>query len=126
MRTIITTEYGESRVISGKFWAYPGLDCHYAFWADAVGGPRKQGLTLRERSGHPKHGVADAERARPGGPGPDADLVRIDPAQDRAVRDDDFGGNPVGRQPQPDQDEPTEAFSPHRCSFRSYWSSPWS
>src|SRR3954454_4691233 len=41
MRTIITTEYGESRVIFGEFWGYPGSDCHYAFWADTVGGAQK-------------------------------------------------------------------------------------
>src|SRR4051794_37982584 len=57
MRTIITTDYGESRVIFGKYRGDPESDCHYVFWADVVGGPRKQGLTSRERSGHPKHGL---------------------------------------------------------------------
>src|SRR5262249_57512390 len=60
MRTIITTDYGESSALFGKFWGDSGSDCHYAFGADAVGGPRKQGLTSRERSGHPKHGLAFA------------------------------------------------------------------
>ena len=41
MRTIITTDYRESRDIFGKFWGEPGSDCHYAFGADAVGGAQK-------------------------------------------------------------------------------------
>src|SRR4051794_32898121 len=58
MRTIITTDYGEARLFSGDSGKIPVRIVTTLFGPTRSGGPRKQGLTSRARSGHPKHGLA--------------------------------------------------------------------